>query len=1446
MKKYLLLLLLLTASFMYAQREKQPYCITDVIMEKSIKEHPEIKERIAAMNRKVAESDKRALMRSGSEMITIPVVVYILHAGVNNPENISDPQVQSQMSALNMYFNPYGIQFCLATRGNNTASIPLKNTSTDVQNTPGIIHVLAPTLIDHDYTPANAKALMNTAHPSISEDKYLRIWVVRNITVEGVQGTVGGYSMFPGNEFQGAVMDYNFFGNISTCSGCDLRANYDQGKILVHEVGHYLGLQHTFFESCSGMNATTCSYEGDFVCDTPPVQSPNWGCVVGTNSCNESPDLPDNIHNYMDYGNSACLYEFTPGQVTRMKSILVNYRSTLFSNDNLIATGTCGFEGLISATFTADKYAICHNNAIQFSGIYQDDVSYSWDFGDGNTGSGQNISHTYTTGSTTPYTVTLTVTDNTKTDTFSDIVWVTQCAQLQKPDAYWYLGYSHGLNFASGVPSYDTGFPVNHPEVYNASSQSSTTGSLLFYCNENTVWDSNHALVSNGLFPNAYYSTTNLIIPKPGNSSKYYIFTLGGNTSTGELDGLRRNTINANGSNISAGTLREAITIPIGQSYDIATDGAIRGAIGLTAIEKCDGYWILALLKKSNSYYITVYSLSNAATNDMTYIGAEALPVGNSYPGELKFSPNGNKLLYFSSGATNSLYKMFLYDFDKNSGALSNRFEIIAEQPSVSVGPVSGVSFSTDSKLLYIINNSADSIVQYNLNDMGMNTSRRTVGKFSPLIDAKDMQLGPDGKIYVSRTSTQELYTIHRPNALATSDNTNACYFSYHGPNTTPVGSNSNRHLPNPLDARAASVYDPTEKISVYATPGDCNRYKFFPNICATGFKWEFKNVTTNQVVYSPIVNTPTYSFSITGNYVITLKDSNDQPIASTNLAISALSQPIVLGSTTTCTADPNSMTNNSIHLQPGETAAWSITSGAGTFQSSPNNAEVSIHWTTLPATLSVTITNSNGCTATNTKNITSSCVTVGANNTVYATALQTDGKIVFGGDFTAYSGTTTNRLGRLKSDMTYDSAFNSGSGPNNSVKTLAMQADGKIVIGGNFTSYNGISKNGVARINPNGSLETAFTANLNSGGYINAIAIQTDGKIIIGGKFTSCNGTARINIVRLNTNGTVDTSFSSGFNNISGQEVNCIAIQPNGRIVVGGSFVGYSGNNNVKRIVRLTTNGALDSSFVLTDLFFTGSGSPDPSPVVNALKVLSNGKIMLTGTFTTYNQRNCFLRIMSDGTIDPQWGEGIPIISSSFGTGIKCFGIQNDKAIIGGGFQKITSIYHRRRIARLDVTTEPVLDTSFNPGEGFGPMDESLASVIYSITLQPDGKIICAGKFTDYNGIVVNNITRIDNVNSGSINRPAPQEPETEIDFTNIDKDSFDYYPNPVENVLTLTNTKNITSVEVYNMIGQRLIVKNDNSTTSKVDMSALPNGSYVVKMTADGMTKTVKVLKQ
>ncbi|AWA30823.1 hypothetical protein HYN48_12445 [Flavobacterium magnum] len=78
------------------------------------------------------------------------------------------------------------------------------------------------------------------------------------------------------------------------------------------------------------------------------------------------------------------------------------------------------------------------------------------------------------------------------------------------------------------------------------------------------------------------------------------------------------------------------------------------------------------------------------------------------------------------------------------------------------------------------------------------------------------------------------------------------------------------------------------------------------------------------------------------------------------------------------------------------------------------------------------------------------------------------------------------------------------------------------------------------------------------------------------------------------------------------------------------------------------------------------------------------------------------------------------------------------------------------------------------------------------------------------------------------------------------IENDRFSYYPNPVKNVLTLTNTKNITSVEVYNMIGQRLIVKNDNSTTSKVDMSGLPNGSYVVKMTADGMTKTVKVLKQ
>jgi uncharacterized delta-60 repeat protein len=152
-----------------------------------------------------------------------------------------------------------------------------------------------------------------------------------------------------------------------------------------------------------------------------------------------------------------------------------------------------------------------------------------------------------------------------------------------------------------------------------------------------------------------------------------------------------------------------------------------------------------------------------------------------------------------------------------------------------------------------------------------------------------------------------------------------------------------------------------------------------------------------------------------------------------------------------------------------------------------------------------------------------------GANGATYTTAIQSDGKIVIGGNFTSYNGTASNYIARLNTDGSLDGGFNPGTGANNYILTTRVQSDGKIIIGGHFTTYNGTARNRIARLNTDGSLDAGFNPGTGADSYIGTTAIQSDGKIIIGGGFTSYNGTARNYIARLNTDGSLDAGFNPG-----------------------------------------------------------------------------------------------------------------------------------------------------------------------------------------------------------------------------------------------------------------------------------------------------------------------------
>jgi len=170
-----------------------------------------------------------------------------------------------------------------------------------------------------------------------------------------------------------------------------------------------------------------------------------------------------------------------------------------------------------------------------------------------------------------------------------------------------------------------------------------------------------------------------------------------------------------------------------------------------------------------------------------------------------------------------------------------------------------------------------------------------------------------------------------------------------------------------------------------------------------------------------------------------------------------------------------------------------------------------------------------------------------------------------------------------LNSDGSLDTTFDPGTGFNQhyyGIKDVVLQSDGKIVVGGDFTTYNGTSQNYITRLNTDGSLDTSFNSGTGANGYVYATAIDSNGKILIGGTFSSYNGTSRNSVARLNSDGTLDTTFDPGSGVGGGsQKVGDIAIQSSGRILIAGSFNSYNGHTQPS-LVGINTDGSFDTTF--------------------------------------------------------------------------------------------------------------------------------------------------------------------------------------------------------------------------------------------------------------------------
>jgi uncharacterized delta-60 repeat protein len=333
-----------------------------------------------------------------------------------------------------------------------------------------------------------------------------------------------------------------------------------------------------------------------------------------------------------------------------------------------------------------------------------------------------------------------------------------------------------------------------------------------------------------------------------------------------------------------------------------------------------------------------------------------------------------------------------------------------------------------------------------------------------------------------------------------------------------------------------------------------------------------------------------------------------------------------------------------------------------------------------------------------------------GASNTVYALAVQPDGKILVGGQFTNLAGQVRNRLARLNPDGSLDTAFNpSVSG---AVYAVAVQSDGKILIAGQLTNVAGTVRSRVARLQPSGALDAAFNPTVNN--TVFAMVLQADGRIVIGGIFSTVGGEPHSRIARLNADGTVDSGFTLGALNT----VNTLALHGDGRIVVGGAFTTLGGEPR-SYLARILADGTLDLDF-----------APAVNGFVQSLAVQPDDLIVVGGLFTTLSglTQNRIGRLSADGVADTTF-------NASADAGVSTLALQADGCVLAGGSFSNLNGQACSRLGRFHA--DGTLDTAFLPG-----INGSVASV----AVQADGKVLAGGDFTTVGTAPRSRLARIEN----------------------------------------------------------------------------------------------------
>ena len=272
------------------------------------------------------------------------------------------------------------------------------------------------------------------------------------------------------------------------------------------------------------------------------------------------------------------------------------------------------------------------------------------------------------------------------------------------------------------------------------------------------------------------------------------------------------------------------------------------------------------------------------------------------------------------------------------------------------------------------------------------------------------------------------------------------------------------------------------------------------------------------------------------------------------------------------------------------------------------------------------------------------------------------------------------------------DLSFNPGTGANGWVYAIALQPDGKVLIGGDFTQVNGIPRAHIARLNTNGVVDVSFNPGSGASDRVTTIAVQPDGKILAGGWFTNFNGFARSRLVRLETNGAVDTELQ--YRHRLQRQGNVVVVQPDTRILVGGWF--NTNNGAVQRkLVRLLSNGAVDAGFTTTWARASAPVAHQPRQR-QSIALQPDGKVVVAGEFAFYNNvfRANLARVLADGQIDTNFTAGVGVFASSV------IAPADGSIAVAGNFSSFGNCYFVKLLANTGlsapvITVQPASQTN-------------------------------------------------------------------------------------------------------------------------------------------------------